>query len=164
MDEDKLYEEDYLESPERRKFLGDAIIIGSSTLLASLGLTTACKSPTSSDIDDLFKPATEAEGRSAMKEAANTVMSEKSYNYEIKEDINLYTDRQGKFDVVVEVDRNKDGQYDLVLGMNYIDPDKETRQNLSDTATYKFKEIVKSDITTKEYLTEEFKEWMRNVA
>ncbi len=167
MDEDKLYEEDYLESPGRRKFLGDAIIIGSSTLLASLGLTTACDPPTRNDIDEIFKPATETEGRAAMKDAADTVMAEKGYTYEIKYDVEIYilnTDERGWFDAVVYADTDGNGQYDLRLGMNYVDPEKESRQNLQDTSRYKFKEIVKSNITTKEYLTEEFEKWMRNVA
>lgn len=160
MDEGKLYEEDYLENPGRRKFLGDAIIIGSSALLAVSQLI-ACKSPHGPDID--LKPATEIEGREAMKEAATTVMSEKGYTHEIKYDVNFYTNKPGRYDVGVFIDRNGDGQYDLRLGMNYV-TEGENRQNLQDTATYKFKEIVKTDLTTKSYLTEEFKKWMRDVA
>lgn len=165
MDEGKLYEEDYLENPGRRKFLGDAIIIGSSVLLASLGIGTACKNPTGNDIDD-FKPATEEEGKLAMKDAADAVMGEKGYTYEIKYDFEVYvlnTNERGWFDAVVFADTDGNGQYDLRLGMNYV-TEGESRQNLQDTARYKFKEIVKSNITTKEYLTKEFEKWMRDVA
>ena len=77
--------------------------------------------------------------------------------------INFYTNKPGRYDVGVFIDRNGDGQYDLRLGMNYV-TEGENRQNLQDTATYKFKEIVKTDLTTKSYLTEEFKKWMRDVA
>jgi len=159
---EELYE-DELKSPGRRKFLKDIIKYGPPVLYA-ISQFIACKdngsSPFTPPID---KPATEIEGREAMKEAAISVMGEKGYTYEIKNDVNLYTNKSGRYDVGVFADRNNDGQHDLVLGMNYI-TDGESRQNLNDTATYKLKEIVKTDLTTKEYLTEEFKKWMRDVA
>lgn len=160
MDEGKLYEEDYLENPGRRKFFKDIVTYGPPTLLAVSQLI-ACKSPHGPDID--LKPATEIEGREAMKNAADTVMSEKGYTYEIKYDVNFYTNKPGRYDVGVFIDTNSDGQDDLKLGMNYV-TEGENRQNLQDTARYKFKEIVKTDLTTKSYLTEEFKKWMRDVA
>ena len=153
----KKYYEEKLENPGRRDFLKYVPIIVYSLY------EIACKSPEGPDID--LKPATEIEGRAAIKDAANIVMLEKGYKYEIKYDVNFYTNKQGRYDVGIFADRNNDGQYDLRLGMNYVITEEgESRQNLNDTATYKFKEIVKIDLTTKSYLTEEFKKWMKDVA
>lgn len=153
----KKYYEGKLENPGRRDFLKYVPIIAYSLY------EIACKSPEGPDID--LKPATEIEGRAAIKDAANIVMPEKGYKYEIKYDVNFYTNKQGRYDVGIFADRNNDGQYDLRLGMNYVIIEEgESRQNLNDTATYKFKEIVKIDLTTKSYLTEEFKKWMKDVA
>jgi hypothetical protein len=174
MSEKELYEED-LENPysiSRREFLKKglqtlATVAGTAALTSSIMPLISCKDNGGSPVGPIIEnPATEEEGKVAMKDAADAVMGEKGYTYEIKYDVEVYilnNDERGRFDAVVYADTDGNGQYDLRLGMNYV-TEGESRQNLQDTARYKFKEIVKSDITTKSYLTEEFKKWMRDVA
>lgn len=163
MIESELYEEEELLS--RREFLEKAISFGLPALFAVSQLAS-CKGGSPVGPEPVQpQPATEAEGRDAMRDAAGSVMYEKGYAYEIRNDMELFTNKKGKYDVVVLADTDKDGKYDLVLGMNYV-TEGETLQGLSDTARYKFKEMTKSTspVTTKSYLTDEFKSWMRNVA
>ena len=159
--ESELYEEEELLS--RREFLKKSIRFVPLALFAASQLIS-CKDAGPVGPEPIQpQPATESEGRDAMRDAASSVMYEKGYTYEIRNDVELFTSKKGKYDAVVFADTNKDGQHDLVLGMNYV-TEGETLQDLSDTARYKFKEITKgtSPVTTKSYLTDEFKKWMRS--
>lgn len=159
MDEKKLYEEEgYLENPNRRGF------IKAIPMVAAAVYQITCKNtgPTAPPIPTP-QPATEGEGRVAIRDAVTSVMQEKGYSFEIKEDVNFYTNKNGIYDIGVFIDKEGNGTIDLRFGLSYL-TGSDQEQGLNNTGIYKFKEIRSgtSPLTDKSYLTDEFEKFIRD--
>lgn len=155
-------EEDGLDSPSRRDFLKKcAYVVGGTTVGGILSISGCKNNTTIPDIPE--QPATEEEGRDAMKDGITSKLNQKGYRFEISEDKKVYTDREGKFDIFASVDTNGDEKYDFGLAGNYV-TDGESLQGLSDEDRLKTLEISKgtSPLTDYNYIKGKTEEWVEN--
>ena len=153
-------EEGELDSPGRRDFLSKS----GPLVLALYHIMCKNSGPTGPDIPDTEpQPATEEEGRKAIRDGITSKLNQKSYKFEISEDKKVYTDREGKFDIFSNVDTNNDETYDFGLAANYV-TDGESLQGISDEDRLKTLEISKgtSPLTDYNYIRGKTEEWVED--